>query len=212
MFAYRHDILKAMIADGVRLVVLGPNESLADLPEFSDPTSENSWPKVDAVARVLNYDSKTKLLVVAQENVLGDPSDPMVGSNQVISVFADAIHKVTGTRPVDPNWEKRGRSVQQYELRVKRLDIDFDKELRRLYSQAMAAKKWLGTTSVHGHVPYWTAGVLAYFDAVGQVHSPNDATHPIATREALKSYDPDLYEFVNKTMAYDHHVDWRFSR
>jgi hypothetical protein len=30
MFAYRHDILKALIADGVRLVVLGRNESLLD--------------------------------------------------------------------------------------------------------------------------------------------------------------------------------------
>ena len=26
MFAYRHDILKALIADGVKLVVLGPHE------------------------------------------------------------------------------------------------------------------------------------------------------------------------------------------
>ena len=34
MFAYRHDILKALIADGVKLVVLGPDESIADLPEY----------------------------------------------------------------------------------------------------------------------------------------------------------------------------------
>ena len=36
MFAYRHDILKAMIADGVRLVVLGRDEKLSDLPEFKE--------------------------------------------------------------------------------------------------------------------------------------------------------------------------------
>ena len=36
MFAYRHDILKAMIADGARLVVLGREEKLSDLPEFRD--------------------------------------------------------------------------------------------------------------------------------------------------------------------------------
>src|SRR5882762_3800161 len=34
MFAFRHDILKALIAEGVRLVVLGRNEKLADLPEL----------------------------------------------------------------------------------------------------------------------------------------------------------------------------------
>src|SRR5215467_4359265 len=35
MFAYRHDILKALIADGVKLIVLGRNEKLTDLPECS---------------------------------------------------------------------------------------------------------------------------------------------------------------------------------
>src|SRR5262249_46640736 len=36
LFAYRHDILKALIADGARLVVLGRTERLSDLPEFKD--------------------------------------------------------------------------------------------------------------------------------------------------------------------------------
>ena len=36
MFAYRHDILKALIADGVKLVVLGPQERISDLPEYVD--------------------------------------------------------------------------------------------------------------------------------------------------------------------------------
>src|SRR4029079_14431949 len=36
MFAYRPDILKAMLADGARLVVLGQKEQLSDLPEFQD--------------------------------------------------------------------------------------------------------------------------------------------------------------------------------
>src|SRR5687767_9014002 len=34
LFAYRHDILKALIADGARLVVLARQERLSDLPEF----------------------------------------------------------------------------------------------------------------------------------------------------------------------------------
>src|SRR5437868_4855459 len=39
MFAYRHDILKALIADGARLVVLGQEENLSDLPEFKNAKS-----------------------------------------------------------------------------------------------------------------------------------------------------------------------------
>src|SRR5262249_14963067 len=40
MFAYRHDILKALIAAGARLVVLGRDEKLSDLPEFKQSTSD----------------------------------------------------------------------------------------------------------------------------------------------------------------------------
>src|SRR5437879_7459316 len=34
MFAYRHDLLKALIGEGVKLVVLGHDEKLANLPEY----------------------------------------------------------------------------------------------------------------------------------------------------------------------------------
>jgi hypothetical protein len=207
MFAYRHDLLKALIADGVRLVILGRNESLADLPEYASLT-ENK--RIDGLARMLDYRPDTKLLVVGEENVLADPADPNVGCNQVIRVFSRAIHQVAGTRPVDPDWENRGRAVQQYELRVERLDIRFDEKLEELYERAMLAGRWQGTAAVHDHVAYWTAGVLAYFDALGQDAAPNDAVHPINTREALERYDPELFALVNETMAYGGRVDWRF--
>ena len=165
----------------------------------------------DPLARVLDYGQQTKLLVVGEENVLGNPKNPLVGDNQVIRVFAKALYEVTGKRLVDPNWENRGRAVQQYELRVKRLDVRFDDKLKGLYEKATGAGKWKGTAAVHDRVAYWTKGVVAYFDALGQDAAPNDATHPIRTREALREYDLDLYALVNETMAYDGHVDWRFT-
>jgi hypothetical protein len=214
MFAYRHDILKALIAAGVRLVVLGRNESLADLPEFASVTehwaSFQNDKRIDFLARTLDYRPDTKLLVVGEENVMANPADRNVGCNQVIRVFAQATHQVAGTRPVDPNWSNRGRAVQQYELRVERLDIRFDEELRELYDLSMTAGKWQGTMGVHDHVAYWTAGVLAYFDAAGQDAAPNDADHPVNTREALERYDSKLFSLVNKTMAYGGRVDWRY--
>jgi alpha-glucosidase len=207
MFAYRHDILKALIADGVKLVVLGRNEKLSDLPEYK---SFKEMKGFDALSRTLDYSPETRLLAVGEENVLANPRDPNVGANQVIRVFATALYRVIGTRPVDPNWEKRGRDVQQYELRVKRLDVRFDEKLKELHQKATTAGKWKGTAAIHDRAAYWTEGVLAYFDALGQDAAPNDAAHPINTREALKDYDPDLYALVNETMAYDGHVDWRF--
>jgi alpha-glucosidase len=206
MFAYRHDILKALIADGVKLVVLGPEEGLSDLPEYKQKAVEN----LDHTARFMEYSPQTKLMVVAQENVLGDLNDPYTSESQLIRVFAKALYYVTGTRPVDPNWENRGRNVQQYELRIQRMDIRFDQKLKGLYEKAMNGNLWKGTNAVHNHVEYWTMGVLTYFDATGGIASPNDADHPITTREMLKEYDSGLFALVEETMAYKGKVDWRY--
>lgn len=208
MFAYRHDILKALIADGVKLVVLGPQEHIYDLPEFkklNDPMS------VDGLARYLTYTPELKLLAVGEENVLADPGDPYVGDNQVIRVFADAIYQVTGTRPFDPDFENRSRGIwQQYELRLTRLDERFDARLKEAYEKAMSEKKWIGSAAVNDRVAYWTVGVLAYFDALGHDDVPADAAHSVATREKLAEYDPGLFALVKETMAYENQVDWRY--
>ena len=128
----------------------------------------------------------------------------------MIRVFANALYQVTASRQVDPNWDKRGRAVQQYELRVQRLDVRFDNKVKELFKEATGAGKWKGTSAIHDRTAYWTAGVLAYFDALGQDAAPNDAAHPINTRAALQQYDPGLYALVHETMAYGGRVDWRF--
>ena len=207
MFAYRHDILKALIADGVRLVVLEPDEQLSDLPEWEQMHAEGA----DFMALYLDYLPKTKLLVVTQEDVLGDLYlESTAGGSHLIRVLARAIYHVTAKRPVDPNWENRGRQVQQYELRVQRMDIRFDNKLKQLHDSAVSKGKWKGTAAMHDRIEYWTQGVLAYFDAVGPDVPPNDADHPITTRESLRKYDPGLFALVDETMAYKGKVDWRY--
>ena len=207
LFAYRHDLLKALIADGVRLVVLGKGESLAELPELAALKGQAEF---DPLSRMLGYQLDAKLIVVGEENVLADPRQPGVGDNQIIRQMAQAVYHVCGTRPVDPNWDRRGRSVQQYELRVKRLDERFAARLAELHQNALGAGKWKGTSAVHSPVNYWASGVLAYFDALGQDAAPNDAAHPIRSRELLREYDAELFAFVEETMAYRGKVDWRF--
>jgi hypothetical protein len=204
MFAYRHDLVKALMADGLKLVVLGPNESIADLPEYKKLADKS---KVDHTLRFLTYTPGMKLLVVDQKNVLADPRAMYVGDNQVIRVMADAAYKVAGTRPANPNY----RGNQQYELYVKRLDENFDKSVAALYEKAVAAKKWKGSSASADKFNYWASGVLAYFDATGQDDAPNDYASPVNTREKLKAYDPDLFALVNETMAYETKVDWRYT-
>lgn len=206
MFAYRHDIIKALMADGVRLVVLGKDEKLADLLEIiTNPMNG----ELDPLTRSFAYHPAIKLLVVSEENLLRDKSAALVGDSELVRLMADAAYQVCGKRTVDPNWEKRGRDVQQYELRVKRLDETFDKRLGELYDAAVAAGKWKGTTATHGRAAYWSQGVLAYFDAIGQTPAPIDAPSPITSREALKEYDPALCALVDETFAFAGHVDWR---
>jgi hypothetical protein len=206
MFAYRHDILKAMINDGARLVVLGRNEKLTDLPELK---SSRSAAAADEV-RYLDYAPDRKLMVVPEENVLSQADDPFSGESTVIAVFARGLHRVTAARPVDPEFDKR-RQKQQYELRVKRLDVEFDQKLQKLYNDGIAKGLWKGTPAARDRVQYWAAGVLAYFDAAGSGYPPGGADRPITTRESLKSYDFDLYILVDETMAYKEHVDWRYA-
>jgi hypothetical protein len=207
MFAYRHDVLKAMIADGARLVLLGRNEKLSDLPEFKGSGNKPGFEEV----RYLDYTPDLKLMVVPEENVLGLAKEPFAGKCMVVSVFAKGLYRVSGSRPVDPDFEKR-RDKQQYELRVKRLDVEFDRRLEKAYDAAVAKNQWRGTAAARDRVEYWAAGVEAYFDAAGDGQPPNLADRPVTTREALKSYDPDLYALVDETMAFKEHVDWRFKR
>src|SRR5262245_46244801 len=92
------------------------------------------------------------------------------------------------------------------------MDIEFDRQLLKLFDEAGKGGLWKGTPASRDRVEYWAAGVEAYFDAAGDGEPPQLADRPITTREALKAYDPDLYALVDETMAYREHVDWRYKR
>ncbi|HEY6226667.1 MAG TPA: hypothetical protein VI282_06055 [Verrucomicrobiae bacterium] len=147
MLAYRHDILKALIADGWRLAVTKRGE------------------KIPEDAKMLRVDA-------------GSDAD-------VIRIFAKTFYDVTAHRAVDPNWDKR-RDVQQYEMRVKRLDEDFGKRVAELHDKAKAS---------NSAADYWADGVVKYFGR---------------QREELEKSDSDFFALVKETMAYEGHPDWRF--
>jgi alpha-glucosidase len=189
----------------VRLVVLGRGERVADLPEFKESSGEAGFDG----ARFVDYAAERKLIVVAEENVRGAADDPVAGESLVVSGMAKGFYRVAGLRPADPEFDKR-RQKQQYELRVKRLDVEFDQRVQQAYGAAMAKGLWKGTPAARDRFEYWGAGVAAYFDAAGAGWPPEKADRPIRTRELLKAYDPDLYAIVDETMAYRGHQDWRY--
>jgi hypothetical protein len=146
-FAYRHDILKALIADGWRLAVVKPGEKTPEDP------------------KMLRVES-------------GKDAD-------MVRTFAKTFFDMTAHRPVEPNWDKR-RDVQQYELRVKRLDEEFGKRVEEVHDKAKTS---------NSAADYWADGVVKYFGA---------------QREELAKSDPELFELVKQTMAYEGHVDWHY--
>ncbi|MGC4031925.1 MAG: hypothetical protein QM754_09375 [Tepidisphaeraceae bacterium] len=208
LFAYRHDVLKAIINDGGKLVVLGRGERLTDLPELkSTAATQPAWDN----ARYLDYSPVTKIVVVPEENLLGDASDTMNAASSVVRAMARAAYIVTAGRPVDPDWDKRpARSWQQYELRQQRLDTRLRERLQTLFDQAQSRKLWRGTPAMTDLLTYWSNGVEAYFDAAGTGYAPVDADRPIVNRESLKAYDPDLFALIDETFSYRQHTDWRF--
>lgn len=187
------------------MVVLGREEELDDLPDFKAGGNQATRSE----NRYVEYSSARKVIVIPEENILGLPGDRFGGKSLVISAMARAFHQVTGLRPVDPEFDKR-REKQQYELRVTRLDIEFDHRLGRIYNEATNKRLWNGTPASRSRVDYLAAGVEAYFDAAGDIPTSSLAAPPIATREALEAYDPDLFSLVEETMAYKGHTDWRF--
>jgi hypothetical protein len=98
MFAYRHDILKALIADSAGLVVLARNERIADLPEYKQLADKTG---IDTLARTIDYTPELRLIVVPEENVTGNPADPRVGDNAINRGFARALYRATALRHVD---------------------------------------------------------------------------------------------------------------
>jgi hypothetical protein len=214
MFSYRHDVLKALINNEAKLVVLGKGESLADLPEFKEAKKQEGFDNV----RYFDYTPDKKTIVVPEENVLSGPGDPVGGESLVVRGFAKAMHQATASRDVDPKFaEVRGDS-QQYEQQllwntgpvpIHRLDVEFDLKLRKLFEDAMNKGLWRGTPATQGRVEYWAAGVEAYFDAAGAGYAPTDTPRPITTREMLKTYDPELFTLIDETMLYGNHQDWR---
>jgi hypothetical protein len=179
---------------------------LSELPELQALAKKGT---IDGV-RYLDYSPEIKLMVVPEENILRLPGEPFAGKCMVVSVLAKGLCQVCGTRPPLAAGVKEPR--QQYELRVKRLDNEFDQRLAKLHEAARAVKLWRGTPADRDRREYWAAGVEAYFDAAGAGFPPHDADRPITTRDTLKTYDPGLFALVEETVAYKEHVDWRVGK
>jgi alpha-glucosidase len=208
MFCYRHDILKAMIDSGMRLVVIGRNERMADIPEYKRIGPKE---RLDGQARGLDYTADRGIVSIGEENLLNLPRDSHAGECVLIARMAHAMHVIVGHRPIDPDFDKREK--QQYELRVKRIDKEFNERLEQLYANALAKGLWKNTPAARGREPYWVEGVLSWFDGNRESIRTDGARNSALTHETLERYDPDLARFVAEVFCHTDRSDpWRYRK
>lgn len=164
----RDDILQAMAANKVRLVVMAWNEYTTDVPEHSRLRSKVFW---DRRARGLGATLHNPVVSCAEENLLGFPNDPYATENILIHEFAHAIHGTAGAA----------------------LGTDFDARLQAAFRSATERGLFRGTYAGSNPSEYWAEAVQDWFDNNRQ----NDALHNhVNTRAELKEYDPELAQLV----------------
>ena len=203
MFAYRHDVLKAMIDAGVRLTVVADGEDPASVPGYFDP-SPRRWL---SRAEKGTPPRRTNLTLACRNRDLLGNSGGAPEECLLVRQFALMMYRMTGFREIDEQFESKPK--QQYELRVTRMDVRFDRQLEVLYDRAMKKGRWRNTIAADSRADYWAEGVQSWFDANAQA-TPSDGRHNrVNTREELEAYDPELAQLIADVFRHTVRTDWR---
>jgi hypothetical protein len=169
----RDDLLQAMAANKVRLVVMAWDEYTTDVPEHSRMEPKVFW---DRRARGLGATLRNPVVSCAEENLLCYPRDPYSTENILIHEFAHAIHGTAG----------------------KALGRDFDRRLRAAFKNATEQGLFKGTYAGTNASEYWAEAVQSWFDN----NRENDSLHNhVNTRAELKEYDPELAKLVAEVLG-----------
>jgi len=135
MLSEREDVLKEMVKNRVRFVVMAPTEMTTDVPEQRNMTPKDYW---DRRARGLGG----RITSCGEENLLNLKGDRYRNENILIHEFSHAIHRYG----------------------LGRLDAKFDGRLRDTYKAALDKGLWKDTYAASNHSEYWAEGVQSYFD------------------------------------------------
>jgi len=114
MLDKRPDLLRALVQNKTRFVVMGVKELTTQVPEHSDLQPSKFW---DRRARGLGATPERPAVSCGEENLLALPGDPYFTENILIHEFAHAIHHMALDR-VDPSFDGRLEAV--YEAAMKK--------------------------------------------------------------------------------------------
>lgn len=172
-----------MVKNKVRLVVMGQNEVTTQIPEhaFLKDDPDTNW---DQRARGLGATIHVPVVSCAEENVLHYPTDRYKGESILVHEFAHAIMN-TGLIESDEN---------------------FLPTLEKLFEQAKDRNLFQNIYAMTNVQEFWAEAVQTYFDCNRTASPPNGIHNEIGTRSQLKTYHPELHDFIAKIFP----TEWRY--
>jgi len=135
MLAQRPDVRRALIENGFSCVIIGKDEQVTDIPEYSHMRPKDYWN-----ARARGFGGT--ITSCGEENLLELPQDRYKGENIFIHEFAHSFHR-PGLTSCESNFQSR---------------------LDALYKEAIAAGLYEGDYAATNSAEYWAEAVQAYFD------------------------------------------------
>jgi len=168
MLAPVPDIHQELVSNGVYFVVIGREEALTEIPEYSHMDSDY-W---DSRARGLGGD----VVSAAEENLLCFSFDPYHGESIAVHEFAHTISLFGLGENFDTLLQ----------------------EFTGLYDSAIERGLWENTYAISDIEEYWAEGVQCYFNTNLEAIPTDGVHNAINTREELEAYDPALYAFIDR--------------
>lgn len=188
MLVGRPDLLDSILVQGVAARVIGADQRITDLPEYTDLYDQ--YPGTDWRRRGRSFPGTELVPYVAgaEENLRCLEDDVYEGEDIFVRTFALTIKRF-GLDLVDP-----GTSLA----------------IEQAYSRAIAQGLWVNTLAEINEDEYWMEGVQSYFDAnledTAEEREPNSSHNDVDTRSELAEYDPPLHTIAASVFG---DTEWR---
>ncbi|CAH1787573.1 unnamed protein product, partial [Owenia fusiformis] len=176
ILADRYDVRNAFYKSGGRVALIGINEDTTSIPEHS--FLADSW---NLRARGLGGTRGIPISTAGEENALCLANDRYPSQDINLHEYVHALHLI-GASVAIPGFHNR---------------------LTSLYKSAKSAGRWAKTYSMSTVQEYWAEGVQSYHNVNRHSAQPDGTAGPISNRNALKSYDPGLYDIIREIFPCD---------
>lgn len=178
MIGQNHDYIENIAAHGIVIAIIGKNENVTDIPEYSD-LDPDYW---NARARGLGATNDRPAVSGAEENLLclGSEFDRYDGNNIFVHELSHTIHQF-GINMIDSSFQGNLDSLYNYASANLRAGNGETPETdNKYYPQAYA---------LENATEYWAEGVVSYYTVTN--------VYP-RTHSELYSVDPNLHNLIEQ--------------